>query len=191
MSDSALLPDSRMSARLSQVELTERAATSQPDVSANESGKSAPTADTIERLLQRTARRLIAIPGLGPDAMETVERIAAAVRAGNHGDELRAFIDYSDRPSHACRAERVILSYAEPAPTGSRAWDAALAAVSDYWLNKSNLPRCDWMMNPERSLASPEAPHLGDIDLSPHRDEVPKEFLRRNVLMERTTLASV
>jgi hypothetical protein len=70
-------------------------------------------------------------------------------------------------------------------------WDAALAAVSDCWLNKSNLPRSDWMMDPARTLASPEAPHLGDLDLSPDRDEAPNKFLRRNVLIERTTLASV
>jgi hypothetical protein len=80
------------------------------------------------------------VPCLGADAVETTERIAAAVRAGNRDDALRAFIDYSDRLAHTGRAERVILSYAEPGPTRSRAWDAALAAVSDYWLNKSNLP---------------------------------------------------
>jgi len=191
MSASALLRASRLSARLSQVELAERAATSQPDVSAIESGKRVPTVDTLERLLQRTGHRLVAVPGLGPDAVETAERIAAAVRAGNRDDSLRAFLDYSDRLAHAGRAERIILSCAEPGLTGSRARDAALAAVSDYWLNKSHLPRSDWMMDPERSLASPEAPHLGDLDLPADRDEVPSEFLRRNVLIERTTLASV
>ena len=102
-----------------------------------------------------------------------------------------AFLDYSGRLAHSGRAERVILSYAGPGPAGSRVWDAALAAVSDYWLNKSNLPRSDWMMDPARNLASPEAPHLGDLDLAPDSDEVPDEFLRRNVLIERTTLASV
>jgi transcriptional regulator with XRE-family HTH domain len=191
MSASALLRASRLSARLSQVELAERAATSQPDVSAIESGKRVPTVDTLERLLQRTGHRLIAIPGLGPDAVETAERIAAAVRTENRDEALRAFLDYSDGLAHAGRAERVILSYAEPGPTASRAWDAALAAVSDFWLNKSNLPRSDWMMDPGRTLASPEALHLGDLDLSPDTDEVPNEFLRRNVLIERTTLASV
>jgi transcriptional regulator with XRE-family HTH domain len=191
MSASALLRASRLSARFSQVELAERAATSQPDVSAIESGKRVPTVDTLERLLQRTGHRLIAVPGLGPDAVETAERIAAAVRAGNRDGALRAFIDYSDRLAHAGRAERIILSYVEPGPTASHAWDAALAAVSDYWLNKSNLPRSDWMMDPARTLASPEAPHLGDLDLAADRDEVPNEFLRRNVLIERTTLASV
>ena len=113
------------------------------------------------------------------------------MRAENRDGALRAFLDYSDRLEHAGRAERVILSYVEPGPTGLRAWDAALAAVSDYWLNESNLPRSDWMMDPERALASPEAPHLGNLDLSPDRDEVPSEFLRRNVLIERTTITSV
>ena len=145
--------------------------------------------DTLERPLLRTGHRLIAVPG--PDAVEPAERVAAALRAKNRDDALRALLDCSDRLAHAGRAERAILSYAEPGPAGSRAWDAALAAVSDYWLNKSNLPRSNWMMDPERSLTSPEAPHLSDLDLPADRDEVPNEFLRRNVLIERTTLASV
>jgi transcriptional regulator with XRE-family HTH domain len=93
MSASALLRASRLNAHLSQVELAERAATSQPDVSAVESGKRAPTVDTLERLLQRTGHRLIAVPGLGPDAVEKAERIAAAVRAGSLDEALRAFLD--------------------------------------------------------------------------------------------------
>ena len=196
MSASALLRASRLSARLSQVELAERAATRQPDVSAIESGKRVPPVNTLDRLLQRTGHRLITVPGLGTDAVGTAERTAAAVRAGNRDRALRAFLDYSDRLAHAGRAERLILSCAEPGPAesrawDSRAWDAALAAVSDYWLNKSDLPRSNWMMDPERSLASPEAPHLGELDLTADRHEVPNEFLRRDVLIERTTLASV
>jgi transcriptional regulator with XRE-family HTH domain len=190
MSASALLRASRLSAHLSQVELARLAATSQPDVSAIESGKRVPTVDTLERLLQRTGHRLIAIPGPGPDAVKTAERIAEAVRAESRDEALRAFLDYSDRFSRAGRAERVILSYAEPGPTGSRAWDAALAAVSNYWLNKSNLPRADWMMAPTRTLAIRAAPHLSEHDLEPDVDEVPVEFRRRNVLMERSSLQS-
>ena len=191
MSASALLRAARSSARLNQGDLAERAATSQPDVSSIERGARVLTVDTLERLLQRTGHRLIAVPGLGPDAVETAERIATAVRAENRDEALRAFLDYSERLAHAGRAERVILSYAEPAPTGSRAWDAALAAVSDYWLNKSNLPRRNWMLDTARTLASPEAPHLGGLDLSPDRNDVPNEFFRRNVMIERATLASV
>jgi hypothetical protein len=69
-----------------------------------------PTVDTLERLLQWTGHRPIAVPGLGPDAVETAERIAAAVRAENRDEALRAFLDYSYRLEHAGRAERVILS---------------------------------------------------------------------------------
>ena len=76
--------------------------------------------------------------------------------------------------------------------------DAALAAASDYRLNKSNLPRSDWVMGPARTVIRPEALHLGDVDLdlgdvdlAPDRDTVPHEFLSRYVLIERTTLASV
>jgi transcriptional regulator with XRE-family HTH domain len=190
MSASALLRASRLSAGLSQVELAERTATSQPDVSAIESGKRVPTVDTLERLLKRTGHRLVAIPCSGPDAVDTAERIAAAVRAENRDEGLRAFLDYSDRLAQSGRAERVILSYAEPGPTGSIAWDAALAALSDYWLNRSNLPRPEWMSNPGRMLSMPAAPHLSEEDTRPEAGSIPKEFRRRNVLVTRQTLSA-
>jgi hypothetical protein len=83
-----------------------------------------------------------------------------------------------------------VLTVCEPPPTGSRAWDAALAAVSEFWLNKGKLPKPDWVKDPKRFLASPESSHLGDYDLEPDNANVPPEFLRRNVLLERATLAS-
>ena len=62
-----------------------------------------PTADTLERLLQRTGHRLIAVPRLGPDAVETAEGIAEAMGNENRIEALRAFLDYSDRLAHAGR----------------------------------------------------------------------------------------
>jgi hypothetical protein len=47
------------------------------------------------------------------------------------------------------------------------------------------------MMDKERSLASPKAPHLGGSDPPANRGDVPNEFLRRNALIERTALVSV
>jgi hypothetical protein len=131
------------------------------------------------------------VPGLGPDAVDTAERITNAVRANKRDAALRAFLDYSDRLANAGRSERVVLSFAEPQPTGSDAWDAALAAVADYWLNKSSLPKSDWIKDARRVLSRPAAPHLGKYDLDPDLEEVPPEFLRRNVLVGRQTLASV
>jgi hypothetical protein len=84
-----------------------------------------------------------------------------------------------------------VLTVTEPHPTGSRAWDAALAAVADYWLSKSKLPKPGWISAPGRTLPKAESPQLGKYDLAPDRANVPAEFLRRNVLVERATLESV
>jgi hypothetical protein len=85
----------------------------------------------------------------------------------------------------------VVLTVAEPHPTGSRAWDAALAALVDYWLSKFRLPKPGWISSPGRTLPEAESPQLGTYDLDPDRANVPAEFLRRNVLVERATLESV
>jgi hypothetical protein len=83
------------------------------------------------------------------------------------------------------------LTFVEPPSTGCAAWDAALAAVAEHWLNKGKLPRSGWINDAKRFLDSPQAPHLGDYDLEPDPQKVPPAFLRRNVLFEQGTLASV
>jgi hypothetical protein len=122
---------------------------------------------------------------------ETAERIAAA--SANHSGEsaLRGFLDYSDSLARATGVDRVVLGITEPHPTGSPAWDAALAALVDYWFSKSKLPKPEWIQSRSRILARPGSPQLGRFDLPPDPANVPREFLRRNVLLERTTLESV
>jgi hypothetical protein len=173
---------------MSQGDLAARAKTSQPDISTIESGKRGPTVDTLERLLRQTGHRLIAIPGSGIDATDTADRISAAV---SKDDALRAFLDYSDSLARATGVDRVALAIAEPHPTGSAAWDAALAALVDYRLSRSRLPKPSWIRSKSRFLARAESPALGEYDLPADRGEVPPEFLRRNVLIERGTLESV
>jgi hypothetical protein len=121
-------------------------------------------------------------------AITTAERIAAALERDNEGSALRAFIDYSDELARHALAERFDLAAAEPAPTGSAAWDAALAGLVDFMLGAS---KPSWIESPDRFLASPETPQLGRYDLAPDLSDVPPEFLRRNILMERRTLQSV
>lgn len=125
-----------------------------------------------------------------PDnAAETALRIARAVRAGNRNAALRGFIDYSDALRRG--VELVELSSVEPPPTGSEGWDAALAAVVDFWLGKAGVAVPSWANDSSRTSTRPETPHLGDYDLPPDLNNVPDEFLRRNILIERSTLASI
>ncbi|MBC7594445.1 MAG: hypothetical protein H7288_10980 [Kineosporiaceae bacterium] len=85
----------------------------------------------------------------------------------------------------------MVLGIAEPHSTGSVAWDAALAALVDYWLSKSRLPKPEWIDSLSRFLETPQPPQLGEYDLAPELDEVPAEFRRRNVLVDRASLESV
>ena len=188
---STLLRAARRASGLSQADLATRSRTSQPDVSSVESGRRVPTVDTLERLLRQAGHRIIAIPNAGTDVDETAGRIGDAVRDSSRDRALRAFLDLSDSLARAGGTDRVLLTALEPRATGSPAWDAALAGVTDYWLSRSRLPKPAWIRSPSRSLREPSSPQLGPYDVEPDRAEVPAEFLRRNVLIERSTLESV
>jgi len=188
MAASTFLRSSRLANGITQGDLAARAKTSQPDISSIESGKRVPTVETLERLLRQTGHRIIAIPGAGVDAAETSERISSAT---SRDSALRAFLDYSDSLSAAIGVNRVVLGIAEPHPTGSTSWDAALAALVDYWFSQSALPKPDWINSSSRFLPKPQTPHLGDYDLAPILANVPSEFRLRNVLIESSTLESV
>jgi transcriptional regulator with XRE-family HTH domain len=191
MSASTLLRSARLTSGISQGDLAALARTSQSDISTVEAGKRTPTVDTLERLLRQTGHRIIAVPGVGPDATETAERISVALKPNSGDSAIRAFLDYSDNLRRAKGVDRVVLTISEPHPTGSRAWDSALAAVVDYWLAKSKLPKPEWISSPGRTLLQAESPQLGQYDLEPDEANVPPEFLRRNVLFEKATFESV
>ncbi len=188
MAASTLLRSSRLASGITQGDLAAYAKTSQPEISAIENGKKNPTVDTLERLLRQTGHRIIAVPGSGTDATETADRISSA---SSRDAALRAFLDYSDSLARATGVNRVVLGLAEPRATGSPAWDAALAALVDYWFNKSGLPKPNWIASDSRFLAYPQSPQLGRFDLAPRRANVPIEFRHRNVLVERSTLEGV
>ena len=188
MTASTILRSSRLSRGITQGDLAARAKTSQPEISTIESGKKVPTVDTLERLLRQTGHRLIVVPGSGTDAADTADRIALST---SRDSALRAFLDYSDSLARTVGVDRVVLGIAEPHRTGSQAWDAALAALVEFWFNKSRLPKPNWITASSRFLVEPQSPQLGPFDLAPELANVPPEFLRRNVLLERSTLESV
>ena len=111
------------------------------------------------------------------------------MRAGNRNAALRGFIDYSDSLSRGVNL--VELSRVEPPRTGSSGWDSALAAVVEFWLGKAGVALPSWVNDSSRISSRAETPHLGQYDLPPDLANVPDEFLRRNVLIERSTLASI
>lgn len=63
MTPATLIEHSRRAAGLSQAALAERSGTSQPTISAYESGRKDPSAATLARILAATGRRLTVVPG--------------------------------------------------------------------------------------------------------------------------------
>jgi len=191
MTAAGILASAREASGITQSELARRAGTSQPDISLIERGERVPTVDTLDRLIGRLQHSLISIPVVRDDAPRAAERISAAVARNDSDVAFRAFIDYSDGLAAESGIDRVALAIARPRSTGSVAWDAALAAVAEYWLNRGRLPKPAWLTEAGRYLGEPTAPHLSEYDLEPEIDNVPREFLKRNLLIEQSTLASV
>jgi transcriptional regulator with XRE-family HTH domain len=191
MSASQLLRSAREASDLTQVELSRRSNTSQPNVSFIESGSRIPTVDTLERLLQASRHRLITIPTIGPDAPATASRIEIALAGDNSDAALRAFIDYSDALARETGTTRIALTLARPARTGSAVWDSALAALVDFWLSHERSPKPDWIAQSDRFLKVPTEPVKYPLAPPLDRANVPPQFLERNVLLELGTLESV
>lgn len=191
MGASSLLRAARRSSGLAQKELARRAGTSQSDVSFVERGNRIPTVDTFERLLNSAGHKLIAVKTDRPDAVETADRISSALGTGGTSEAFRRFLDYSDGLAANEGVERIALTLAEPHPSGSRLWDAAIAAVAEYWLDQAKLPKPAWLNDPSRALPQLETLAISKYDLEPDLEKVPEQFAKRNLLVERGTLASV
>lgn len=191
MTASSLLRAARRSSGLGQAEVARRAGTSQPDVSFVERGKRVPTVDTLERLLAGTGHRLVAVASACPTSVEAGDSINAALDAGRVDAAFRAFLDFSDGLASSEAVIRVVLACAPPESTGSPVWDTALAAVAEYWLDQDGLPKPSWLSEPDRSLPTPQGLAVSVYDPEPDPDEVPQQFHRRNLLVERSTIASI
>ena len=191
MTAAALLRAARRSSGLGQAELARRSGTSQPDVSFVERGKRVPTVDTLERLLAGTGHRLVAVASEYPTAVEAGDGITAALTLGRVDKAFRAFLDFSDGLAASGSVLRVVLASTAPNSSGSPVWDAALAAVAEYWLDRDHLPKPLWLSDPDRTLPAPQGLEVSVYDPEPDPQEVPQQFRRRNLLVERSTFESV
>ena len=86
---------------------------------------------------------------------------------------------------------RFALTISEPPTTGSKRWDAALAALAAYRLADEHLPSPGWVTDPSRRLGKSWTFGSGRYAVSVPRENVPAAFLDRGVLIDRETLESV
>jgi len=191
MTASTTLRAARRHSRIGQKVLADRAGTGQSDVSLIERGHRVPSVDTLDRLLRSTGHQLIAVPTVGASSVQASATIADELDRDREDEAFRTFLMYSDSLSASDPTAKVVLTAAAPASSGSRLWDAAIAAVTEYWLDAESLPKPQWLNESSRAAAAPTPLQSDPYVPAPRPDLVPAQFLRRNVLIEGSTLASV
>lgn len=190
MTAGVLVRSSRRASRLSQKALGERSGVAASSLSLIESGERIPTVTTLERLLAATGRSLVSIPTRRADAATIADRIAEALRDGRPADAVRHFIQLNDNLVAEHDDVRFALTISEPAPTGAKHWDAALAGLVEHWLQEESLPLPSWTRSADRVLRKTWTFNAGRYVVPVDRARVPQAFLARNVLIDRDTLES-
>ena len=186
-----LIRDARRSSGLSQKGLSQRSGVAASSLSLIENGKRSPTIETAEKLLKFTGHTLIAIPTLRETAAVIAKRIGEAVTAGRPDLALRHFIQLNDNLLAEKNEVRYTLGTAEPALTGQKHWDAAIAGVVAYRLREEGFPARSWTLKPARRLRKRWTLNSGRYVVPVDPKNVPAEFLERGVLVDALTLASI
>ncbi len=190
MSADLLIRSSRRASRLSQKALGERAGVAASSLSLIESGERIPTVATLERLLAATGRSLVSIPTRRADTATVAESIRGSLDDKRPADAVRHFIQLNDNLVAEHNEVRFALAIAEPALTGVKHWDAAIAGLVEHRLQEEGLPVPSWARDPCRTLGKAWTFNAGRYVVPVSRDRVPKAFLARNVLIDRETLES-
>lgn len=160
-------------------------------MSRSESRDEDPRFETADRLLGAAGHRLYSAATRRDDAAHAARAIRAALRASDFSTALRHLIQLNDDLLAESGLLRGVLAVAEPEPTGSRVWDAAIAALVAWRLKDGSIPTPTWVDHPSRSLVRPEVLRIDPADPDPAGPDVPDEFRARGVLVWRDTFASV
>jgi len=156
-----------------------------------EHGRRNPTVATLEAILAATNHRLVTVPTRRSDAADIAVDIKDALSGNKRARALRRFIQLSDNLSAEAGATRVGLTLTEPAPTGERGWDAAIAALCAFHLNRDGLPVPSWVNDVERISPSDWHVSSGTYTVPVDVESVPREFRERRVLIDGASLRSV
>jgi transcriptional regulator with XRE-family HTH domain len=191
MTATQLLRNARLRAGMTQSALADRSGVAQSTLSQLESGERVPTWTTIDRILQSTGSSLIAIPTRRADASRVAAQIGSALIANDTAAAVRHFIQLNDDLAAEHGSTRFALTISDPPTTGSKRWDAALAALAAYRLAEEHLPEPFWVTDPGRRLGKSWTFGSGRYNVEVPHENVPPAFLERGVLIDRETLESV
>lgn len=186
-----LVRSARRSRGLTQRELSARSRLAQPRLALTEKRREDPRFDTATRLLAGAGHRLYAAPTTRDDVATVAADIRHAVQADDLQLALRNLVQMNDNLVAERGLLRGILAVTEPELTGSKTWDAAIAALVAYRLNQDGVPLPVWVNDDSRVLKRARPLRVDPADAVPSPADVPQEFLDRGVLLWSDTLESV
>lgn len=171
--------------------LAELGKTSPAAISQIETGGRGVSVERFASLLKKTRHRYLVIPTLASSVGEVAESIDLFLQQDDNQAAYREFISFSDSLKKQDQGVRVAITLNAPENTGSELYDAALAALVEYWLNVDSLPVPAWVHEPTRVLQELEHLREGIYGRTPDFEEVLPEFLSHNVLFPAVALESV
>lgn len=191
MQAATVVRNARRVAGLSQTQLAQRSGVAASAISQIEAGKRNPSYETVTRLIASTGGQLVSVPTRIDTAATIALQIAEDVRAGKQAYALRAFIQLNDNLCSVEGSTRLALCLTQPAPTGSKRWDAALAGLVAYRLRQQGISAPAWATEPARFLGKVWNISEGSFPIVVDINDVPKEFLERRALVAARDLESV
>ena len=190
MSSSGLIRTARSTKGLSQIELAELTGFDQAVISRYEGG-SGVRFSTLDKILGSTGSSLYMAPTNGLSADQAAILISTYLKSNELQSAMRVLIQLNDDLLREHGITRGVLGLSEPATTGNKVWDAALAALVAWRLNQEALPLPGWVNHAERFLATNYILKFDSADPLPTESETPDEFLKRGVLVFEDTFRSV
>jgi transcriptional regulator with XRE-family HTH domain len=190
METATLVRNARRSAGLTQVELARRSRTVQPAIAAYESGARTPNIATLERLLRACDYdiEVVARPRVRRGAAslkDLAQTIKDDLGRGDEQGALRLLFGFADDFRGSPRPGKVALIAGEPPSTGDARFDAAIAAIAEFFAAEGGIPVPAWVNGPSRFVtpwwfvASRPAFHAYTLANTPAR------FARHGVFIAR------
>lgn len=190
MEFSALIRGARQGAGITQLEVAQRAGTTQPAVAAYESGARTPGLATLVRLLGACEHdvEIVTHPRIRRGAASLAElsqTIQQDLEDGREQDALRLLFGFADDFRGSSRPGAIELIAGEPAATGDSRFDAMLAGVAEFFAAERGIPAPGWVDRPSRFVEP-----LWFISSRPAFDaytlaNTPATFTRHGVLVAR------
>ena len=190
MSAEILSRAARASRGMTQVDLSRRSGVAGSSLSLIESGAREPTFATLETILSAARQSVVTIPTVRADAAHIAAEIKDAIVEDDGALAFQLFIQLADNLAAEKGATKVGLTLTQPESTGYKQWDAAIAAICEYRLRSKRLPVPEWIRAEKGKSFEEWTPRTGDYYIKPDPKNVPREFLKRGILIEHQTLES-